>query len=270
MPAVMKPNHPLEQLRASLAAPSESFLDPTLYARLAIVEADGLLHVDFCGSPLELPYTRLCEVLSDRAVAGSLASISLRSPDEGANGTCNWDLGELVGGELVFRALRSFSIQQNAPGEHNRRIVAASHEEAGVLGRLLRKAPLLESLVVPSAPDGSFFTVSDHPLRHLSVDAGYDTQDFIAHLAASHCFPALRTLEFGEYNETYLETFPQGCTPMADYQRLFLSEAFASVKAFTWRNPVCTDDEIAALRALRPGRGLQLKVVRTSSRYVTA
>lgn len=264
----MKPDHPLERLRAQLSAPAEGYLDPQFYARLSIVEFEGRLHVDFFGSPFEEGYAELCRILASSEIAGTLASIALRCPDEGANGTCNWDLTSLAESESVFTALRFLTIQQSAPADHNRMIVAAVYDEGGVLGRVLRKAPVLDALVTPSAPDRSFFAMPVHPLRYLNVDAGYDTQGFIAHLADSHCFPSLQSLEFGEYNETYLDTFPEGCTPFSDYERLFRSEAFSTVRAFTWRNPVASSDEIASLRALRSHRDLHFKVVRFAATYV--
>jgi hypothetical protein len=164
--------------------------------------------------------------------------------------------------------LRSFFVEQNGPGSHNRVIVAADYDEAGVLGRLLRKTPSLEALTVPSAPDATFFALESHPLRFLSVDAGYDTQGFIRNLADSSCFPRLETLEFGEFYEMYLDDFPSGCTPFDDYRRLFKSETFSTVRLFVWRNPVCSEAEIEELRSLRRERDLQIKIVQFSSRYV--
>lgn len=265
----MEPTHPLERLRAELSVPVERFFDPTRYPRLSVVECDGLLHVDFFGCPLlDAPVSELFEILSRRDVADKLASLVLRSPDAGANGTCNWDLTRLVETDTVYPCLQLLSIQQNGPSDHNRMIVAAVYEEAGVLGRILQKAPVLDALITPSAPDESFFSVRNHPLRYLNVDAGYDTQNFIAHLAESESFPGLRSFEFGEYNETYIDTFPQGCTAFADYERLFRSRAFSNVDTFKWRNPVCSPAEIAALQKLRPPFALGFKVVRFSYEYL--
>jgi hypothetical protein len=264
----MNSNHPLEQLRAELAEPEDGYLNPQQYARLSTVEYDSRLHVDFYGKPFDETFHRLSEILRSPEVAIVLASLTLRCPDEGMNGACNWDLGTLLHGDAQFPELRHFSIQQVSPSDHNRIIVASEFEEAGMLGQLLRKSPALDSLITPSAPDASFFEVRDHPLRYLNVDAGFDTQSFIANLAGSPCFPGLKSLEWGEYNETYMDTFPEGCTAFGDYEKLFRSKAFAGLNAFTWRNPVCTPEEIANLRALRPrDTGLQFKIVRTSSDY---
>jgi len=264
----MNSTHPLVQLRDQLASPEDSFGNPELYSRLSLVESEGLIHVDFYGDPFESAFSQLCEILCAENIAPTIASLTLRCPDEGANGTCNWNLTGLLEGGTPYSALEMLSIQQNKPSDHNRIVVAADFDEDGVLAKILRKAPMLDALISPSAPDASFFAQRHDRLRYLNVDAGYDTQDFISNLANSNCFPSLRSLEFGEYNETYLDTFPQGCTPFDDYKRLFQSTAFASVQNFTWRNPVCNVEEVSALRALRPARDLQFKVIRTSSEYV--
>ncbi|MCY1461986.1 hypothetical protein D9M71_797080 [compost metagenome] len=122
-------------------------------------------------------------------------------------------------------------------------------------------------MVTPSAPDEAFFAVKHHPLRFLSVDSGYDHQGFIERLSSTQCFPQLATLEFGEYNEPYMDDFSSRCTPLSAYRRLFQSVAFRSVRSFTWRNPVCTPAEIAELRSLGPTQ-LQFKVVTFSSAYI--
>ena len=263
--------HPLERLRNELSAPADQYLDPTLYAHLSVIEDKGLLHVHFFGDPFDEPYAKLCHILRTPGVSRiHRIDRGTRARIEGANGTCNWDLTDLVDSDAEFTALQVLSIQQTAPEDHNRRIVAADYDEEGILGRFLRKSPVLDALITPSAPDVSFFTLRDHPLRYLQCRCtGYDTQNFIGNLADSNCFPRLQSLEFGEYNETYLDTFPQSCTAFSDYQRLFLSQAFATVGSFTWRNPICSPEEIAILRALRPKGDLQFKVVRFSSEYVS-
>jgi hypothetical protein len=262
-------NDAIEQLQRRLADYVNQSQHPEFCAQLSVLAVGEWLYLDFYGSPFDEPYEDLCNTLILPEVAFKLGSLSFRSPtDEGANGTRNWDLSLLVEAQVSFPNLRSFSIEQNEPGAHNRVIVAAVYEEAGVLGRLLRKAPSLDSLIVPSAPDVTFFELERHPLRFLSVDAGYDTQGFIGNLADSSCFPQLQRLEFGEFNETYLDDFPAGCTPFDDYRRLFTSAAFATVRAFVWRNPVCSDTEIAELRSLRPKSELQIQIVQFLSRYV--
>ncbi|HKX26326.1 MAG TPA: hypothetical protein VJ302_01410 [Blastocatellia bacterium] len=262
-------NYTIEQLQRRFADYSNPEVDVEPIPRLSVWEVAGRLHLEFCGSPLGKPYDDLYASIVQSDVASVLSSISLRSPwdaDEGINGTRDWDLSWLARADVIFPNLRSFSVEQNRPGGHNR--VVAEH--TGALRHLLRKAPRLEQLTVPSAPDRSFFELESHPLRYLNVDAGYDTQGFIANLASSSCFPSLGMLEFGEYNETYVDDFPVGCTPFDDYRRLFVSEAFASVKSFVWRNPICSDSELMELRKLRSSRpgSIQIMIVQFSSRHI--
>jgi hypothetical protein len=262
----MDQNHPLVRLAREFAA-STTPGEPRMRPRLSIVATGELLHVDFYGSPREEAFDTLCETLRDDEVAPALAAVSFRCPDEGINGTCSFELGLLVNGRSSFPALRSLSLQQNAPETHNR-IVIGDLDEGGVLGTLLKAAPALESLVVPSAPDRSFFELPNQPLRYLNVDSGYSTQNFVANLAESSSFPKLEHLEFGEYHETYMDDFASHCTPKDDYRRLFTSPAFGSVQFFRWRNPVVSREEIAELRALCPQKGLQFQVIRYSAEYV--
>lgn len=259
----------LDRLRADLL----SIADPELgeyNAKICEFELAGCIHLEYIGSPFDEPFELLCAAIRDSAVAARLGSLILRSSDdEGANGTRNWDITSLLTG-ADFPVLRRVEIEQNRPGDHNRIIIGSDYDEEGAIGALLQKAPRLTSLAVPSAPNATFFAVTDHPLRHLNVDAGYDTQNFISNLAASASFPSLYALEFGEFNETYLEDFRSRCTPFDDYRRLFRSPAFRGVRLFVWRNPQCSEAEIQELSALRPARDLQFKVISHTSRYVGA
>lgn len=262
----MSASHRLERLRGSLASPTQRYSDPDNYPRLDVVDADGL-HVHWYGDPTDTKFFELCGILASPEVAPTIATLDLRSPDTGANGTCNVDLSELLADGATFARLTTFSIQQTTPSAHHRRIVGREFAEDGALARLLAKAPMLDALTSPSAPDAAFFEIDAPHLRLLNVDAGYDTQDFMANLARSTRLTGLRSLQFGEYNEAYLDTFPEDCTPFEDCEALFRSAAFSRVSAFTWRNPVCTPAQLAALRALRP-TNLQFKVIRFSQEYV--
>jgi hypothetical protein len=256
----------LADLQKRLAQRAEANALPEKINCLCVTAVAGRLHLDFFGGPFDEPFQEVLAAVVTPDVATVLASLTLRGPDEGANGTRNWDLSPLASSGAGFPQLRAVSIAQTQPADHNRSIVAADYEEGSVLARLLARAPALESLVTPSAPDADFFRVGERPLQFLSVDAGYDTQGFIRNLAQSSCFPGLRCLEFGEYNETYMEDYAVRCTPFADYQELFGAATFRPVRRFVWRNPACSAAEVGRLKALRPD--LQLLVVRTSATYV--
>ncbi|MFN0021322.1 MAG: hypothetical protein ACKVP0_23985 [Pirellulaceae bacterium] len=229
--------------------------------RLSLAAVGDLLHVDYYGTAWDEPFSELLSAVVSKDVSAVIASLNLRGPDEGANGTRNWDVSLLGDGKAKFPSLRALSIERTRPKDHNRSIVAETYDEDGVLARILKQSPSLEYLVSPSAPNGAFFEVGERPLRFLSIDTGYDRQDFIRNLARSTCFPHLLCLEFGEFNEKYLDDYAAQCTPLADYQELFNSDVFKSLRRFVWRNPVCPAAKIRQLRALCPW--LQVEVVRT-------
>ena len=240
--------------------------DASFVDRLGVTKVGELVHLDFYGDPFEESFGDLLDALADKAVADSVASLDLRGPDEGSNGTRNWDLSAMAESAASFPVLRRLCIEQAKPSDHNRTIVAEGYDENGVLAKILAKAPALEVLVTPSAPNADFFQVGQRALEYLSVDTGYDHQGFIANLAKSACFPRLRAFEFGEYNETYVDDFSAHLTPFADYRALFTSAAFAAVKVFRWRNPVCSPDEMAEIKALKGNR--QVLVVRWSADWI--
>lgn len=256
----------LESLRCRIAARNEPGTSAHYSTHLAVTKDCELFHLDFFGDAFNESCLDLFKTLARPNIAPHVRSLILLGPDEGANGTHNWNLEPLLAHDATFSQLESFSIQQDRPGDHNRTIVGDVYEEAGVLGRLLAKFVSLRELTVPSAPQANFFNVGPRPLRYLSVDAGYDTQGFIRNLACSSTFRDLTCLEWGEYKESYTDDFRSKCTPLEDYRVLFSSAAFASVKRFVWRNPICSPEEISGLKRLRPD--LQLLVVRSTAEYI--
>lgn len=255
----------LESLRQRIAGRNEPDTSPDDLQHLAITQIGDVFNLDFYGDCFEDSFDDLLSTLAAPDVARGIGSLILRGADEGANGTHNWDIEPMLAADATFPQLETFSIQLNKPGDHNRSIVASNYDEDGILARLLSKSPRMQELTIPSAPNGAFFDVGERRIRFLSVDAGYSTQDFVSNLAKCSCFPNLQCLEWGEYNETYMDEYLANCTPTENYRELFRSSAFGSVTRFVWRNPVCTDDEIKELKALKPG--LQLLVVRYSDDY---
>ncbi|MBL8872483.1 MAG: hypothetical protein JNK90_22090 [Planctomycetaceae bacterium] len=255
----------LESLRQRIAARNESDTPAEYLQRLAITQTGDAFNLDFYGDCFDESYDDLLNTLALPVVAASVRSLILRGPDEGANGTRNWDIEPLLATDATFPQLETFSVQLSRPADHNRSIIGSVYEEDGILARLLAKSPRILELTVPSAPSAAFFDVGQRPIRFLSVDAGYDTQDFISNLAKSSCFPSLQSLEWGEYHETYMDDYVTHCTPKEHYQELFRSNAFGPVTRFVWRNPICNEDEIAELKSVKPS--LQLLVVRYSDEY---
>jgi hypothetical protein len=256
----------LTALQNTIEARAAPNRDASFVDRLSVTKVGSLAYLDFYGNPFGKSFGDLLDLLTDTDVANSVASLDLRGPDEGSNGTRNWDLTPIAESSASFPKLRRLAIEQTRPMDHNATIVAHSYEEDGVLARILAKAPALEVLVTPSAPNREFFRVGQRPIAHLSVDTGYDHQGFIANLARSSCFPNLRSFEFGEYNQTYMEDFSAHVTPFPHYRELFTSLAFAPVKVFQWRNPACSSAEMEEVKDLKKGR--QILVVRWSAEWM--
>ena len=253
----------LQRLVESRATPDEDVLSVD---RLCVTRFGQLAHINFYGDPFGESFRELLEVLTDEPVAKCVASLVLCGPDEGSNGTRNWDLTTLAQSRAFYPNLRCLSIEQTKPGDHNISIVAHSYDEDGVIASLLSKAPALEVLITPSAPSPDFFRIGSETLTRLSVDAGYDHQRFISNLARSLSFPKLWSLEFGEYRETYMDDFSSLVTPFADYRELFSSRAFESVKVFRWRSPSCSSEEMSEVKALT--KDCQVQVVRWSAEWI--
>ncbi len=181
----------LKSLQQRIADRNELDIAIEYLPRLTIVQTGKLFHLDFYGNPFEDSYLDTINTVAQAEIAPLIRSLIFRSYDEGANGTLSWDIEPLLNTDVTFSELKTFTIQLNQPGQHNRSIVAADYDEDGVLAKLLQKSPNLAELTVPSAPDASFFNIGDRPICHLNIDAGYDTQDFISNLAKSSCFPHL-------------------------------------------------------------------------------
>jgi hypothetical protein len=129
---------------------------------------------------------------------------------------------------------------------HALQLLAQRHDQSGWQHR----APILSALTLAY---GNFQPLKIH---------------IISNLAESGCFPALTSVEFGEYNETYMDDFLISCTGFDDYFKLFTSSAFRSVRTFTLRNPQLLESSVQALRELRSPADLQFKVVKWLSSYI--
>jgi hypothetical protein len=255
----------LERLRRKVHLRNHPSHWPEQMDRFHFLELDGLFHVEYYGDSSGID--EMLTELSRENVAPVIASIQIGGPDEGANGTKNWDLTLLATSAATFANLRYLIVEQTRPTDHNCRIIGRNYyEEDGMLAEIASKAPMLTQLTVPSAPSSAFFDVNLEHLECLNVDAGYETQDFILNLSQSTNLPRLRYLEWGEYHGLPTREWLEKCTPFAHYQSLFRSEAFRLVKAFVFRNPVCSEAELAELQTMRPD--LQILVVRSTGEYV--
>lgn len=256
----------LDALRREIHLFNSPDLAPDQIQRLHFLELGGLFHVEYYGEAGGEAFDMFATGISNQAVAPSIASIRISGPDEGINGTRGWAVSLLAAAAVPFANLRYLHVQQMQPTDHNRTIIGTDYEECGVLAEIAEKAPMLTALTVPSAPSREFFGVGLPHLAYLNVDAGYDTQGFILNLSQSAGYPNLECLEWGEYCESYMDDWRDQCTPFDHYKSLFGSDAFRPVRRFVFRNPVCSDAEIAQLKAMRPD--LQMRVVRSTGEYV--
>ena len=254
----------LECLRAEIVRLCKNAVHPAAVERLDFRAHGDRFHVFFFGSPFGEPYGLTIEALSANPIANCLLSFSLDDPDEGSNGTRNWDIARLATSAVPFPALRHLQIAHGQPDHHNRTIVAEAYEEDGAIGCLVAKAPMLETLISPSAPSRNFFDAPLRQLTTLAVDAGYDAQGFIEHLTQVSP-PNLQSFAWGEYAETYVDDWIDRTTGFSSMVGLFQSSAFDTIRNFVLKNPTYSDQELRQLAGLRPG--LQFKVVRTSSAY---
>lgn len=250
----------LAELAADLVrAPTD---DPRC-ARVWVGASEAGLLVDFHGDPSEEAFHQLCDAVGQADIAERLTTLILRGPDSGANGTCSWDLERLAAPQARYPRLTTLTIEQGRAGDHNFHIVGESYDENGVLGRLLQKMPALSTLVSPSAPDRGFFRGDARALRRLSVNAGYDHQNFLRNLAEATNLPNLTTLEYGEPTGVGFEDFTHAT---ARRYAEVVSSPSVRLQRLVLRDPSLSEGELRRLKALRPE--LQLMVIRVQQMYV--
>lgn len=230
-----------------------------LQERVTVAPLYGGLHVEFFGNPWEEPFAWTLACLSDQRVGDAVMSLSFSGPDEGANGTREWEFTALLDSDVRFPRLRSLSISPTEPADHNMSLVQRAGtimEEDGEIARFVSRAPHLGELVVPNAPDAAFFEVPLPHLHSLHIGGGSDTQRFIDNLAASRNLPALGLLDFSESTElqfTWADAREaDAVTPFAAYERLFASDVFDALHTFRLRNSALTLEQLQSLQAIRP------------------
>ncbi|BDI30765.1 hypothetical protein CCAX7_28160 [Capsulimonas corticalis] len=241
----------LRNLQARMAAENDPEWPDDYAQKLYFTESHGLIHVEYYGPCFDETYEEFLNTVCRSDVAPHLRSLALRGPDEGANGTRNWDLSCLAAEGVRFSSLNSFYIEPTAPEHHNHSIVAAIYEEEGQIAHAVAKMPDLKSLTVPSAPNKEFFLAASATLERLRIESGYNHQNFIQNLSESRRLPNLTSLDFGDYNQRNVSGDTDQCTAFSHYEQLFKSPAFDPVKLFTLRNSPLSTSELSALRKMR-------------------
>ena len=239
------------------------------YNRLCIAPLRGGLHVEYFGEIYGEPLEWTLECLAQQPVADGISSLSFDGPDEGANGTREWEFTALLDSPVTFPRLRTLSIRPTRPEDHNHSLIQRAGsimEEGGEIARFAAKCPVLSELTVPNAPDASFFDVALPHLTSLQIGGGYDTQGFIAHFAASSNLPALTLLDFTECTElqfTWADQRETGAvTSYETYEAFFKSAAAETLRVLRLRNTALSAEQLQALQALRPG--LQFMVIQAA------
>jgi len=196
-----------------------------------------------------MPFRMLLEFISKQEYADRIVSMKFDGPDEGANGTKNWDFDLIADSNVMFPNLKQFIVQLSDYADHNCNIIGKDYEEDGMIAKLLVKMPTLMSLSIPSAPNKSFFDIASHPLKYLRLQAGYDNQNFIRNLAQSNNFQSLASLDYSDFMDTNNAT--KDCyTSFEDFKMLFTSTAFSSVKRFILRNSILNKEQLFELQCL--------------------
>ena len=239
------------------------------YNYLSMAPLRNGLHVEYFGSTYDEPLEITLECLSDQAVADRIASLVFSGPDEGANGTREWNFEALLAADVTFPILRSLVVRPTEPDHHNASLIVHEGtimEEGGDIARLVAKMPYLSELTVPNAPDASFFGQSLPHLTSLRIGGNYNTQHFIDNLAASANMPRLTSLDFTESTELQMTWLKERdddlVTPLAAYERLLNSRVGEALKTLCLRNTRLSLAELAALQAIRPT--LQFMVIQAA------
>jgi hypothetical protein len=204
--------------------------------------------VDYEGN---FAFGALLDLLTIQGNADKLLAIEFAGQDEGANGVKSWMFDRIINSKVDFPKLKSFKVQLTDLGDHNTNIIDGGDlEEKGVLTKLLAKMPVLETMIVPSAPNKSFFEIGEHPLSYLKVQSGLDSQNFIENLAASNNFVNLKNLDYAEQIEFEYNSDEIGYTTIDNFRQMFLSKGFASVGRFVLRNSKLGKDQLLELHGL--------------------
>ncbi len=106
------------------------------------ITEDNLLKIYFYGTESR---KIVMDFLSSQDVAQKLKYISFDSPDEGANGTNNFDFTVLIESKEIFSNLKDFSVRLTQLNDHNQTIIGEVYEEDGQIAKLMKKMPNLIS-----------------------------------------------------------------------------------------------------------------------------
>jgi hypothetical protein len=267
----------LTQLQAEMNRANMPPWDLGEMCRLSFFEVGGLLYVDYYGltfreydeeaeeieNDIKARQLPIFEVLSLPEVASRVTSLTFDGPDEGANGTRDWDFTWLLAQDVTFPELKTLIIKPSPMEAHN--VTVLGYEADGQLAGWLSKAPKLRKLTTPSAPNAEFFDVEHKMMSWMRVNAGYDPANFILNLSHKPT-PMMATLDWCEIHNRHMDAWEQGATSFEHFEALFSSPGCPP--HLTLRNPKLNDEQIRKLVALQRetcrGRHSSLRIFYTS------
>lgn len=189
-----------------------------------------------------------------------IISLIFNGPDAGANGTRNWNFNRLINSDIVFENLESFKVPLTEVGDHNQSVIGEYDEENGMIAKLVAKMPKLKTLELPSAPNEDFFNLPKLNINHLSIQAGYDHQNFIENLSKSKNLTMLKSLDYTEPFDHFGDMDEEEFTSFENFSKLFESELFLYQDFYLkLRENRLTKEQLEKLKEIRNIQLLHIK-----------
>lgn len=229
------------------------------HARIMAADLGDLLVVEYFGPDYGNGWNIFIETISRQEVADHIGELRIGGPDQGANGTRDYNFRKLFKAKAQFPALKNLWIRPTDPGDHN-----FSAVEEPQLSKLLATMENLENAVIPNAPSAKFFKKKYAKLASLRIGSSFQTHGFIGNLANSDNLPKLSFLDFGDSLEAWMHPVPDDdvsedpdlesykSATFADYKTLLESKASSELWGLRLRNARLTEQEFRALQAIKP------------------
>ncbi len=194
--------------------------------------------------------------------ANKVVQLNFIGPDAGANGTRSWNFERLINSTSNFINLESFSVALTDAGDHNQSVIGEFDQEDGMIAKLVKKMPNLKELILPSAPDITFFEIPDLKIENLAIQAGYDHQGFIQNLAESTDLKHLKSLDYTEPFDHFGDLNEEEFTPYEAFEKLFQSNIFSFEHFhFKLRENRFSSEQLTALQEIRRVQFFHIKTI---------
>lgn len=186
----------LNQLDVERAEDNESPLHAHDFrSRLLFADLGNGLDIEYYGDVWDdgepCVWQIFLDALTQPAVANNLTSLCITGADEGANGSRTHDFADLLSTSTQFPRLVNLFIRPTGVTDHN--MVDIKPQQ---IANMIARCPKLQSLTLPHLPEADFFEKPLPHLHYLRTGMGWQTHDFIKHLAKSQTMPSLGVLDF--------------------------------------------------------------------------